>query len=398
MHNKLHALQPYPFQKLANLFSDIELSPTLEHIPLSIGEPRHKPPSFVLDTLKTNLDSIIQYPLTKGSVELREAITRWVDHRFHAKISSDQQVIPVNGTREALFAFSQCIVNSNNNPVVIMPNPFYQIYEGAAILSGAEAYFANTTADNGFLPDLDTIPESIWKKCQLFYACSPGNPTGAVFPQSLWLRLIEYADKYNFTIAADECYSEVYMDEDNPPTGLLQTCVQAGRDDFSRCVVFHSLSKRSNLPGLRSGFVAGDAHILRQFLLYRTYHGCAMSLPTQIASAAAWNDESHVIQNRNLYREKYAAVMPILSPWMKVKQPEASFYLWPEIPGGDEESFSRGLFQQQSISVLPGSYLSRNTDNGNPGTAHVRIALVANIEKCIEAAERIARFCGQLPG
>jgi len=396
MHPYLSNLQPYPFQKLADLYADIEPPADLDLISLSIGEPKHSPPAFVLDKFKDSLGDIAKYPLTKGSAELREAIARWIGRRYNARVSSDRQIIPVNGTREALFAFAQCVIDSSDNPVVIMPNPFYQIYEGAAILAGAQPYFANTTAENGFLPDLEAIPESVWEKCQLFYACSPGNPTGAVFPKAMWQQLIEYADKYDFVIAADECYSEIYADEARPPVGLLQVCTETGRDDYSRCVVFHSLSKRSNLPGLRSGFVAGDADILKQFLLYRTYHGCAMSLPTQIASTAAWDDEAHVIQNRKLYREKYAAVLPILSPWMAVERPEASFYLWPEIPGGDEQGFSQGLFEQQHVTVLPGNYLSRDTNSGNPGAGHIRMALVAETEKCIEAARRIALFCERL--
>ena len=396
MHNKLNLLQPYPFQKLADLFKGIEPPTSLDPIILSIGEPKHTPPHFVLDELKNNLDAVSKYPLTKGTIDLRETIAKWINRRFQSTVSSEQQILPVNGTREALFAFAQCVINSSDEPVVIMPNPFYQIYEGAAILAGAEPYFLNTTADNQYLPDLDSIPESVWQKCQLFYACSPGNPTGAVYPAALWQQLIEYADKYDFVIAADECYSEIYPDEDNPPVGLLQVCTQIGRDNYARCVVFNSLSKRSNLPGLRSGFVAGDAAILKQFLLYRTYHGSAMSVPTQIASVAAWNDEIHVQKNREMYREKYATVVPILSPWMRVEQPEASFYLWPEIPANDEESFSRGLFEQQNVTVLPGSYLSRDTVDGNPGAGRIRMALVAETRQCVEAAERIARYCEQL--
>jgi len=396
VHKQLNLLQPYPFQRLADLLNDIQAPADIAPIKLSIGEPKHSPPEFVLDALKDNLAGIAQYPLTKGSPDLREAISDWLHRRFHSPVSSEQQILPVNGTREALFAFAQCVINSNDNPVVIMPNPFYQIYEGAAILAGAQPWFLNTTADNDYLPDLNSIPESVWRKCQLFYACSPGNPTGAVFTDSLWQQLIEYADKYDFVIAADECYSEIYPDEDQPPPGLLQVCRQIGRDDYARCVVFHSLSKRSNLPGLRSGFVAGDANILERFLLYRTYHGCAMSVPTQIASVAAWKDETHVLKNRHMYREKFAAVLPILSPWMSVEQPEASFYLWPEVPTGDEASFACGLYGQQHVTVLPGSYLSRNTPNGNPGSNRVRMALVAETRQCIEAAERIAHYCEQL--
>ena len=396
MHNRLELLQPYPFQKLADLYADVQPPVELDLIALSIGEPKHSPPAFVLQTLQDSLEDIAKYPLTKGSAALRESIAAWLQRRYQANVSSEHQIIPVNGTREALFAFAQCIIDDSRSPLVIMPNPFYQIYEGAAILAGAEPWFLNTVASNDFLPDLDAVPESVWQRCQLFYACSPGNPTGAVFSSDLWQQLIELADRHDFVIAADECYSEIYADETNAPVGLLQVCQEFGRDDYARCVVFHSLSKRSNLPGLRSGFVAGDADILKSFLLYRTYHGCAMSLPVQMASKAAWDDESHVIENRRMYRDKYAAVLPMLSPWMQVEQPAASFYLWPEVPAADESTFARGLFEQQHVSVLPGSYLSRHTDEGNPGQGRIRMALVAETEKCVEAAQRIAGYCEQL--
>jgi N-succinyldiaminopimelate aminotransferase len=397
MHQHLDHLHPYPFQKLSALLRDVAPPADKPHIALSIGEPRHPPPAFVLQELSANLDSISRYPVTRGSDNLRQAIADWLSTRFKAKVSADTQVLPVNGTREALFAFAQCVVDNSKDAAVIMPNPFYQIYEGAAILAGAQPWYLNTSSDNGFIPDIDSIPESVWKACQLFYACSPGNPTGAVMPESHWLRLLDYADRYDFVIAADECYSEIYPDESNPPAGLLQVCTNSGRDDFSRCVVFHSLSKRSNLPGLRSGFVAGDAEILKQFLLYRTYHGCAMSLPVQIASIAAWKDEQHVYENRQQYREKFSAVLRILQPWLPVAQPEASFYLWPELPGIDDTTFTRGLFEQQHVTVLPGSYLSRDSGHVNPGSNRVRMALVAETDKCIEAATRIADFCASLP-
>ena len=393
MHQHLDHLHPYPFQKLSALLRDIAPPADKPHIALSIGEPRHPPPAFVLQELSANLDSISRYPVTRGSDNLREAIADWLSTRFNAKVSADTQVLPVNGTREALFAFAQCVIDNSKDAAVIMPNPFYQIYEGAAILAGAQPWYLNTSSDDGFIPDIDSIPESVWKTCQLFYACSPGNPTGAVLPESHWLRLLDYADRYDFVIAADECYSEIYPDESNPPVGLLQVCADSGRDNYARCVVFHSLSKRSNLPGLRSGFVAGDAEILKQFLLYRTYHGCAMSLPVQIASIAAWRDEQHVYENRQQYREKFSAVLPILQPWLPVVQPEASFYLWPEIPGNEDTTFTRGLFEQQHVTVLPGSYLSRESDHVNPGSNRVRMALVAETDKCIEAATRIAEFC-----
>jgi N-succinyldiaminopimelate aminotransferase len=397
MHHRLDLLQPYPFQRLAGLFKEIEPPASLQPIALSIGEPKHASPDFVLETLADKLGELSRYPLTRGMDALREAIAAWLQRRFSLNpghITPDRNILPVNGTREALFAFAQCIVDSRRDALVLMPNPFYQIYEGAALLAGADAYYVNTTAENGFMPDLDAIPESVWQRCQLFYACSPGNPTGAVFPRELWMQLIDYADRYDFVIAADECYSEIYLKQE-APVGLLQVCAASGRDDFSRCVVFHSLSKRSNLPGLRSGFVAGDAAILEKFLLYRTYHGCAMSVPSQHASIAAWNDEQHVIENRRQYREKFAAVMPILSPWMQFEEPQASFYLWPQLTVSDED-FSKGLYAQEHVTVLPGSYLSRNTDSGNPGTNRVRMALVAETSQCVEAAERIARYCQRL--
>ena len=399
MNKQLELLHRYPFQKLADLFAEVNPPADLSPIRLSIGEPKHASPDFVLDELKTRISGVASYPLTRGSDALREAITGWLQRRYAIPvdhITAQSHILPVNGTREALFAFAQCVVDSDKKPLVLMPNPFYQIYEGAALLAGADACYVNTTDEHQFLPDLSAIPEAVWQRCQLFYACSPGNPTGAVFPQALWEELIEYADRYDFVIAADECYSEIYADEAQPPIGLLQACERIGRKDFSRCVVFHSLSKRSNLPGLRSGFVAGDAEILKKFLLYRTYHGCAMPAPTQAASIKAWQDETHVIENRRLYREKFAAVVAILSPWLKFDAPEASFYLWPEVPGGDDTAFARGLYESRHVTVLPGSYLSRDSASGNPGKGRIRMALVAETGECIEAAQRIASFCESL--
>ena len=396
MHRNLDQLHPYPFQKLSGLLRGVA-PPTEKHnISLSIGEPKHQPPAFVLEALANNLESISRYPLTRGSEDLRQAIAQWLAMRFKATVSAESQVLPVNGTREALFAIAQCTIDSSENPLVMMPNPFYQIYEGATILAGAQPYYMNTSAANNFLPDFDSVPVSTWKQCQLFYACSPGNPTGAIITETQWLELLDYADTYDFVIAADECYSEIYPDESAPPAGLLQVCASHGRDNFDRCLVFHSLSKRSNLPGLRSGFVAGDANILKQFLLYRTYHGCAMSLPVQMASIAAWKDEQHVQENREKYRQKFDAVLPVLEPWMTVSRPEASFYLSPELNGTDDTEFARGLYQQQHVTVLPGSYLSRESNGINPGSRRVRMALVAETEECIEAATRIADFCEKL--
>jgi len=395
MNPDLRLLHPYPFEKLAALKASATPPAHLKDIMLSIGEPKHQPPALVLETLVNNLDKLSNYPTTKGIAELRSSIRDWLIKRFQLNqdsLNADQHILPVNGTREALFAFAQAIVDrSKPNPIIISPNPFYQIYEGAAILSGATPYFVNCTQDNQFIPDFDAIPISVWKDSQLLFICSPGNPTGAVMSSAQLKKLIALADQYDFVIASDECYSELYVDESNPPVGLLQACAELGRNDFSRCVVFHSLSKRSNLPGLRSGFVAGDAKILEKFLLYRTYHGCAMPVPTQIASTAAWKDEQHVIANRQAYREKFDAVLSILSSVLTVERPDASFYLWPKTPIKDE-LFAQKLFAQQKVTVLPGSYLAREANGINPGEDYVRMALVAPLAECIEAAERIKLF------
>jgi N-succinyldiaminopimelate aminotransferase len=391
MNPDLSLLQPYPFERLARLFAGISPPQTLNEISLSIGEPKHTTPAFITEEVITHLHGLSRYPLTRGSKELRCAISEWLTARFSLPAGSldpEQQVLPVNGTREALFAFAQCIIDRTTAPVVLMPNPFYQIYEGAALLAGAEPWFLNTTRETAFRPDFRSVPESTWSRCQLVYICTPGNPTGAVMNNAELRQLIELADRHDFVIASDECYSEIYPDESSPPCGLLQAAAEMGRDDFSRCMVFHSLSKRSNAPGLRSGFVAGDANLVRNFLRYRTYHGCAMPPATQAASVRAWQDEHHVIENRRLYREKFSAVLEILAPVLNVQLPDAGFYLWPRTPV-DGEEFARGLLEQQNVIVLPGSYLSRTAAGINPGQGHVRMALVAPLEDCIEAAERI---------
>ncbi|MCW8828924.1 MAG: succinyldiaminopimelate transaminase, partial [Gammaproteobacteria bacterium] len=364
------------------------------HIALSIGEPKHQPPGFVIEELITHLHSLASYPLTKGRPELRQAISGWLTRRFalpEGSVDAEKHVLPVAGTREALFAFAQAVVDRTTEPLVLSPNPFYQIYEGAALLAGAEPWFLNTTAETGFLPDLDGVPAEVWQRCQLIYLCTPGNPTGAVADIGYLQKLIRLADEHEFIIASDECYSELYFDEADPPAGLLQAAAQMGRGDYQRCVVFHSLSKRSNLPGLRSGFVAGDTAVLERFLTYRTYQGCALPPPTQAASIAAWNDEAHVRANRELYRQKFDAVLAILQPVMKVERPDAGFYLWPETPISDTE-FAQQLFAEQNVTVLPGSYLSRDAHGTNPGENRVRMALVAELDECIEAAERIRDF------
>ncbi|NOT12433.1 MAG: succinyldiaminopimelate transaminase [Methylococcaceae bacterium] len=408
----LTALHPYPFEKLAHLKQGLTPPVLKAHIALSIGEPSHATPHFIQEALLTHLHGLGVYPSTKGIPELRSAISNWISRRYQIPedfLDPETQILPVSGTREALFSFAQCLIDSSTQPVVIMPNPFYQIYEGAALLAGAEPYFINTTEDCGYLPNFDNVPEKIWQRCQLVYICSPGNPSGAVMSTESHEQLIRLAEKYDFVIASDECYSELYDDEANPPAGLLQTAYRIGNTAFKRCIVFHSLSKRSNAPGLRSGFVAGDAEILQQYFQYRTYQGCAMPLPTQHASIQAWRDESHVIENRRLYREKFAAVIDILKDVCDITKPPAGFYIWLKIPqpsasplgnegrrGISDTDFTQGLYAQENVSVLPGSYLSRDFDGVNPGLYHVRIALVAPLAECIEAAHRIKQFFNTL--
>jgi len=391
MNRHLALLQPYPFERLAELKRGITPPADRSHIAMSIGEPRHPAPAFVLEALTGALGALGTYPASAGLPEFRAACARWLVRRFGLRsgaVDPETMVLPVNGTREALFAFAQVIVDATQPAVVLMPNPFYQIYEGAALLAGAEPVFMNTTAATGYLPDLDAVPAATWRRCQLLYLCSPGNPTGAVMDLAYLRRALELSDRYGFVIAADECYADLYDDEAAPPPGLLAACGVSGRTSFERCVVFHSLSKRSSVPGLRSGFVAGDPAILAQFRLYRTYHGCALPVHVQQASIPAWNDDAHAAANRALYRAKFDAVMPVLREVLDVSRPTASFYLWPRIAGSDEE-FARELFARQHLTVLPGSYLARDTAAGNPGRHHLRISLVAPLAECIEAANRI---------
>ncbi|MEZ5594591.1 MAG: succinyldiaminopimelate transaminase [Gammaproteobacteria bacterium] len=404
MNPNLTRLLRYPFERLSDLKHGLTGPVDKPHIAWSIGEPKHPAPEFVAHVLAENLAGLGAYPPTKGLASLREAICHWAIARYELApdgLNPEQQVLPVSGTREALFAFAQTVVDGTTRPQVLMPNPFYQIYEGAALLAGAEPYYLNCEQSNDFVPDLDAVPESVWQRCQLIYVCTPGNPTGAVLSEAFFKQLLELADRYDFVIASDECYSEIYLDETAPPLGLLQACARLGRDDFSRCMVFNSLSKRSSLPGLRSGFVAGDANLIRAFLLYRTYHGCALSLIAQAVSTAAWSDEAHVVENRQRYQTKFRAVVPILEAVMDVQTPPAGFFLWPQIAGtdlagkndyADDEDFTRRLFQQQHVTVLPGSYLARDTVTGNPGRGRVRMALVAPLSECIEAAQRIKIF------
>ncbi|MCS5560483.1 MAG: succinyldiaminopimelate transaminase [Marinobacter nauticus] len=394
MNPNLERLHPYPFEKLAKLKAGISVTEHLAPISLGIGEPKHPSPAFVKDVIADNLDKLANYPTTKGTDELRSAIAAWATHRFDlapASLDPNRHVVPVNGTREAIFALVQAVVDAGKPATVVSPNPFYQIYEGAAFLAGATPVYLPCDGGNGFIPDFDAVPESVWENCQILFLCSPGNPSGAVIPRETLVKVIELADRHDFLIASDECYSELYPDEANPPEGLLQTCAAIGRHDFKRCVVFHSLSKRSNLPGLRSGFVAGDAEVLAGYLKYRTYHGCAMPIHNQLASIAAWNDEDHVRENRAAYRAKFEAVVPILREVMNVDFPDAGFYLWPETPM-DDETFARELSARQNVHVLPGRYLSRTVNGHNPGENRVRMALVAPLEECVEAAKRIVEF------
>ncbi len=398
MNDDLSLLQPYPFEKLRTLLAGAQPPVEKRPIALSIGEPKHPSPDFVAQALAANLDQLAVYPSTLGIPALRESIARWAEKRFGVApggIDPARHVLPVNGTREALFAFTQAVVNRGTDALVVSPNPFYQIYEGATLLAGATPHYLPCTAENGFNPDFDAVSASTWQRTQILFLCSPGNPTGALVPLDTLKKLIALADQHDFVIAADECYSELYFDEEQPPAGLLTACAAVGRDDFKRCVVFHSLSKRSNLPGLRSGFVAGDAEILKAFLLYRTYHGCAMPVQTQLASIAAWSDEEHVQANRQLYREKFDAVLDILTPVMDVQRPDGGFYLWPKTPV-DDQQFTRELFAREHVTVVPGSYLSREVHGVSPGAGRVRMALVAPLADCVEAAERIRAFIATL--
>ncbi|UXY14332.1 succinyldiaminopimelate transaminase [Chitiniphilus purpureus] len=395
MSPRLDLLQPYPFQKLRELFAGITPDPALPHINLSIGEPKHPAPQLVANGLLENLSGLSSYPATQGSDALRQAISAWIARRYGiAAPDPAREVLPVNGSREALFSFAQAVIDTRGGttPVVLSPNPFYQIYEGAALLAGAEPYYVNCLAQHRFQPDWDAVPQDIWARTQLVYVCSPGNPTGAVATLADWQRLFELSDRYGFVIASDECYSEIY--EDAPPLGGLEASVQLGRG-LRNIVMFSSLSKRSNVPGMRSGFVAGDAALLEKYLLYRTYHGCAMSPTIQAASALAWGDEAHVAENRREYAAKFAAVMPILQPVLQVEQPDAAFYLWAKTPIPDTD-FARQLYAQAHVTLLPGSYLAREAHGINPGAGYVRIALVAPLRECVEAAARITRFCERI--
>lgn len=392
MNPNLNLLQPYPFQRLRDLFHGIVPNPDFKPINLSIGEPKHATPQLIKDALTANLGGLANYPTTIGSAALREAISNWISKRYGIPApDAEKAILPVNGSREALFAFAQAVIDSSKTkPVVISPNPFYQIYEGAAFLAGAEPYFINTLPENNHAMDFDSVPEATLKRTQLAYVCSPGNPSGKVMTLEQWKNIFELSDRYGFVIAADECYSEIYFDEAHPPLGALQAAHALGRD-FTRLVVFSSLSKRSNVPGMRSGFVAGDAAIIEKFTLYRTYHGCAMNPAVQAASVAAWNDEAHVIENRRQYAAKFKDVTPLMNDLLEAEMPDAAFYLWSRIrdEGVSDTELAVRLYRDLNITVLPGSFLAREAHGVNPGKNFIRMALVASYEECMEAAQRI---------
>jgi N-succinyldiaminopimelate aminotransferase len=396
MNPLLTKLQPYPFERLKQLFSGVTPHPQLKPISLGIGEPKHATPAFIQEALKASVSTgLSAYPATAGEPALRQACADWLQSRYHLKLDPNTQVLPVNGSREALFALTQTVIDPNRaGATVVSPNPFYQIYEGAALLAGATPYYVPSDPARNFANDWDSVPAEVWAKTQLLFVCSPGNPTGAVMPLSEWKKLFDLSDQHGFVIASDECYSEIYFREE-PPLGGLEAAHQLGRTDFKRLIAFTSLSKRSNVPGLRSGFVAGDAALIKPFLLYRTYHGSAMSPVVQAASIAAWSDETHVRDNRNQYRAKFAQVTPVLAEVLNVALPDASFYLWAGVPDGwqdDDAAFAKALYAEEGVTVLPGSYLARDFNGKNPGQGRIRMALVAETPECLEAAQRIARF------
>ena len=410
MNPLLSRLQPYPFERLKKLFEGITPNPALRPISLGIGEPKHATPALVIEAMHASAlaqpSGLAGYPATAGEPKLRQACTDWMQRRYGLTLNPATQVLPVNGSREALFAFAQTVIDPTQaSPTVVCPNPFYQIYEGAALLAGATPYFAPSVADRNFAVDWDSVPEAVWATTQLLYVCSPGNPTGAVMPLDEWRKLFELSDRFGFVIASDECYSEIYF-RDEPPLGGLQAAAQLGRTDYKNLVMFTSLSKRSNVPGMRSGFVAGDAALIKQFLLYRTYHGSAMSPVVQAASVTAWNDEAHVVDNRAQYRTKFAEVTPLLASVLDVALPDAGFYLWAAVPPawanaerngglGSDEAFARDLLAQYNVTVLPGSYLARPAQGFNPGAGRIRMALVAETAECLEAAQRIVAMVSQ---
>ena len=409
MNPLLAKLQPYPFERLKQLFQSVTPNPAYKPISLGIGEPKHPTPEFIKTALTGALDGLAAYPATVGDPKLRTAFADWMQRRYGVNVDANTQVLPVNGSREALFAFTQVIVNPTKTtaldgvtqlPIVVCPNPFYQIYEGAALLAGAEPFYVNSDPARNFGVDWDKVPAAIWERTQMIFVCSPGNPAGAVMPLDEWQKLFALSDRYGFVIASDECYSEIYFQDGvPPPLGGLEAAQKCGRTDFKNIVSFTSLSKRSNVPGMRSGFVMGDATIMKQFALYRTYHGSAMSLVVQAASIAAWSDEDHVVANRALYRDKFMQVTPLLAEVLEVALPDAGFYLWAKIPAKlklDDAAFARNLLAQYNVTVLPGSYLAREAGGVNPGDHYIRMALVASTAECVEAAQRIVSFVKSL--
>ena len=395
MNPNLASLQPYPFERLRQLFAQVTPAAAYRPISLGIGEPKHPTPEVIRRAVADSLDQLASYPATAGGLALRQACADWVQRRYGVALDAAQHILPVTGSREALFAVAQAVVNASRpNPVVLCPNPFYQIYEGAALLAGAQPVFVPSLAEHDFAHAWDAVPEAVWQRTQLVYVCSPGNPTGAITSLAQWRTLFEACQRHGAVLVADECYSEIYFN-DEPPLGMLQAAQQLGRD-FTGLLAVTSLSKRSNAPGLRSGFVAGDPALIGQFLLYRTYHGSAMSGMVQAASAAAWADEAHVVANRAAYQAKFDAVLPLLTPHMQVTRPSAGFYLWPQIPaafGGDDTRFAQELLAQYNVTVLPGRYIAREVDGHNPGAGRVRMALVAEQAECLEAVQRVAAFC-----
>ncbi|UYF74309.1 succinyldiaminopimelate transaminase [Acinetobacter ursingii] len=388
MNSSLSLLHPYPFEKLNALFKDVTPA-DLPLIPLSIGEPKHPAPEFVKQAIIDNFQHLSTYPNSKGLPELRQSIANWLTQRFKLNsISAEDHILPVTGTREGIFSFVQALINREDAPYVVMPNPFYQIYEGAALLAGAKPYFINCTPENDYLGDFDAVPAEVWEKTALLFVCTPGNPTGAVLSKEQFKKLIQLSDQYNFVIASDECYSELWFDQ--APVGLLEVCAEMGRDDYKNCIVFHSLSKRSNLPGMRSGFVAGDAELLKPYLKFRTYHGAAMPVQHQMASIAAWNDEAHVEENRQQYRAKFELFQSELGGLIPLKKPDAGFYYWLQVD--HDEAFAKMLMERAHIKVLPGRYLSRETEQGNPGENHVRMALVADLAQCEQVVQRLKKI------
>ena len=403
LNPRLKDLKPYPFERLGSLLASIKPNQQYSAVNLSIGEPKHAAPGLVKDALTASLDGLSGYPPTAGSPKLRGALADWLKRRYRlTSLDAMTQVLPVNGSREGLFSLAQTVLDPTlgerdpaHRPIMICPNPFYQIYEGAAVLAGAEPYYLPQLPINGYRCDWDSVPASVWQKTSLLFVCSPGNPTGSIIGLREWVKLFELAHRYDFVIASDECYSEIYTDENSPPIGALQAAQRLGFADFRNLIVFGSLSKRSNCPGMRSGYAAGDSNIIKAFLLYRTYHGSAMSLTVQAASIAAWSDEAHVIENRQSYREKFDAITPRLQKVLSTARPEAGFYLWAKVPGNDDEQFVAELYRKYNVLLLPGSYLARQTDTGNPAAGYVRIALVEPLDLCLAGASRIEQFVAE---